>query len=98
MHPLVGAILKYNIRIFIFYVQVNCMLTGGLRILGIFVFGPPDVRTKLKPKFRQTLYAVHKMICSELPLARWKLDQTMCNSQVMVQVCSATKKYPCIEL
>ncbi len=70
------------------------MLTGGLRILGIFVFGPPDVRTRLQAKFRQTLYSVHKMICNDFPLAKWKLDQSA--SQVMVQVCSSTKKYPLI--
>lgn len=68
------------------------MLTGGLRILGIFVFAPPDVRTKLQAKFRQTLYSVHKMISGDFPLAKWKLDQI--SGQVMVQVCSATKKYP----
>jgi hypothetical protein len=67
------------------------MLTGGLRILGIFVFGPPDVRTKLQAKFRQTLYSVHKMICGDFPLAKLKLDQSA--NQVMVHVCSSTKKY-----
>ena len=68
------------------------MLTGGLRILGIFVFAPPDVRTKLQAKFRQTLYSVHKMISGDFPLAKWKLNQS--SGQLMVQVCSATKKYP----
>lgn len=73
--------------------QVNCMLTGGLRILGMFVFGPADIRTKLQAKFRQTLYAVHKMICGDFPLAKWKLDQS--TGQVLLQVCSATKKTTC---
>lgn len=68
------------------------MLTGGLRILGMFVFGPADIRTKLQAKFRQTLYAVHKMIYGDFPLAKWKLDQS--TGQVMLQVCSATRKYP----
>lgn len=68
------------------------MLTGGLRILGIFVFGPPDIRTKLQAKFRQTLFATHKAISNEVPLGKWKLDQN--TNQVMLQMCSATKKYP----
>ncbi|XP_028393083.1 protein odr-4 homolog isoform X3 [Dendronephthya gigantea] len=73
--------------------QLNSMLTGGLRILGIFVFGPPELRKKLQAKFRQTLYAIHKTISNEVPLGKWELGQN--SNQVMVQVCSATKKTTC---
>ena len=60
--------------------------------MGIFVFGPPDIRTRLQSKFRQALYSVHKMIGGDFPLAKLRLEQS--TSQVMVQVCSSTKKYP----
>lgn len=68
------------------------MLTGGLRILGIFVFGPSDVRTRLQAKFRQTLYSFNKMTCNEFMLAKWKIEQS--SGQIIFQVCSETKKYP----
>lgn len=69
------------------------MLTGGLKILGIFVFGPPEKRSQLQVKFRQILYMMYKMILSDLPLGKIKLHSGN-NEQIILQVCSATKKYP----
>lgn len=69
------------------------MLTGGLKVLGIFIFGPPEKRNKLQVKFRQVLYMVHKMILSDLPLGKLKLENGT-SDQVILQVCSTTKKYP----
>lgn len=77
--------------------QVNHMLTGGLKVLGIFIFGPPEKRNKLQVKFRQVLYMVHKMILSDLPLGKLKLENGT-SDQVILQVCSTTKKTTCFSL
>lgn len=66
------------------------MLTGGLDVVGVFAFGPPDVLTKTQGKLRQLVFSFQKNV-HHRP-ASYFCD--LSHSRILLQICSATKKYP----
>ena len=66
------------------------MLTGGLDVIGIFAFGPPDMLANSQTKLRQLLFSINKNVQNK-PASYF--DGLSC-SRVLLQICSATKKYP----
>ena len=68
------------------------MLTGGLDIAGIFVFGPPDMLSKAQGKIRQVLYTIDKTVFHR-PAAYFEASEACSQSRILLQICSKTKKY-----
>lgn len=66
------------------------MLTGGLDVIGVFAFGPPDMLTKSQTKLRQLLFSINKAV-QHKPASYF---DDFSHSRVLLQICSATKKYP----
>ena len=66
------------------------MLTGGLDVVGVFAFGPPDMLTKSQTKLRNLLFFINKNVQSKSS----SYFEDLSYSRVLLQICSATKKYP----
>ncbi|XP_032240881.2 protein odr-4 homolog [Nematostella vectensis] len=73
--------------------QVSRMLTGGLEVLGVFVFGPPDMLTKAQGKLRQLVYMIYKK--TSIKVDAFFHAQEAISSRVILQICSQTKKMTC---
>ncbi|EDO43376.1 predicted protein [Nematostella vectensis] len=73
--------------------QVSRMLTGGLEVLGLFVFGPPDMLTKAQGKLRQLVYMIYKK--TSIKVDAFFHAQEAISSRVILQICSQTKKITC---
>lgn len=73
------------------------MLVGGLDVIGIFIFGPPDMLSKAQPKVRQLLYSLYK--ATYLRFSAFFDPDDLVHTRVLLQICSKTKKYPlCAEV
>lgn len=71
--------------------QVSRMLTGGLDVIGVFAFGPPDMLAKSQTKLRQLLFSINKTV-QHKPGSYF---DDFSHNRVMLQICSATKKITC---
>lgn len=68
------------------------MLIGGLDVIGVFVFGPPESLAKIQTKIRQLSYSVYK--ATYLKYSAFFDPEGLVHSRVVLQICSKTKKYP----
>jgi len=66
------------------------MLTGGLDVVGVFAFGPSDMLTKTQAKLRQLVFSFQKTVHHK-PASYFS---DLSHSRILLQICSATKKYP----
>ena len=66
------------------------MLIGGIDVIGIFVFGPPEMLNKVQSKLRRLIFAIHKAVFRKP--AGYFNNPT--NNRIVLQICSQTKKYP----
>ena len=66
------------------------MLTGGLDVIGVFAFGPSDMLTKTQAKLRQLVFSIQKTVHHK-PAS---YSDDLMHSRILLQICSATKKYP----
>ncbi|XP_031558529.1 protein odr-4 homolog [Actinia tenebrosa] len=73
--------------------QVSRMLVGGLDIIGIFIFGPPDMLSKAQTKVRQLLYSLYK--ATYLRFSAFFDPEDLVHTRVILQICSKTKKVTC---
>lgn len=71
--------------------QVSRMLTGGLDVVGVFAFGPPDMLTKSQTKLRNLLFFINKNVQSKSS----SYFEDLSYSRVLLQICSVTKKIIC---
>lgn len=74
--------------------QVLRMLTGGLHILGVFAYGPPDVMKNAQVMLRKAVFAVHKVELKEQYHGN-TTDNDSINDRYVLQICSLTKKLTC---
>ena len=74
--------------------QVQRMLPGGLDVMGIFAFAPPDMMKDAQVKLRQVLYAVHKSL-SKGPSSMIPRNDDEVTERIVLQICSLTKKVTC---
>ena len=79
----------FNVAFFFLFWKVSRMLTGGLDVIGVFAFGPSDMLTKSQAKLRQLLYSVTKAVYHK-PASYF---DDLSYSRILLQICSATKKY-----
>lgn len=79
----------FNVAFFFLFWKVSRMLTGGLDVIGVFAFGPSDMLTKSQAKLRQLLYSVTKAVYHK-PASYF---DAVSYSRILLQICSATKKY-----
>ena len=75
--------------LFLLLWKVSRMLTGGLDVIGVFAFGPSDMLTKSQAKLRQLLYSITKAVYHK-PASYF---DELSYSRILLQICSATKKY-----
>ena len=75
--------------LFLLLWKVSRMLTGGLDVIGVFAFGPSDMLTKSQAKLRQLLYSITKAVYHK-PASYF---DDLSYSRILLQICSATKKY-----
>ena len=59
-------------------------------MIGVFAFGPSDMLTKSQAKLRQLLFSINKTV-NHKPASYF---EDLSHSRILLQICSATKKYP----
>ena len=71
--------------------QVLRMLTGGLNIIGVFAYGPPESIKNAQPMLRKAVFAVHKVETKE-QYQGGKGNIDTISDRYVLQICSMTKK------
>ena len=59
-------------------------------MIGVFAFGPSDMLSKSQAKLRQLLFSINKTV-NHKPASYF---EDLSHSRILLQICSATKKYP----
>lgn len=71
--------------------QVNRMLTGGMSVLGIYMFCSSDVLSANQSKLRTCLQAVQK----KTEQSKWIRKAVPHNHRYIVHICASTRKVTC---
>ena len=66
------------------------MLPGGIHIIGVYIFGSPDLANKYQGKLKQCISAFQKVTERSKALRSFFAH----NERMLLHICSSTRKYP----
>ena len=66
------------------------MLPGGMNVIGMYVFSPPELINKNQTKLRQCMYGVHK-VTERNKFLRSAMAH---GDRIFIHICSSSRKYP----